>query len=403
MARETTSKSSSRDYDDDSYEREYRSRHDRELKNRRDGGSCWPKFLVFLLFLGGGLGAFFGLIDLDTMEGWFGVGSGGGGGDNDGNSGGSGGGPAYNFNQCPDDGSECCNGLESNCDLRINEMLYATVHNANHDDLLVNNHDAPFEGSLDAGYRSLMFDVCRCDDNNGNAEIVFCHASCGIGERNPTEVFENVDKFLNDNPNEFIIFNFEMNRPDVNPPQQAELWDIVAKIDSFKKKIYNHSGNEWPTGRETIESGKRVFFFQHNGWYLCNTGNEAECNQRIENFHDYAIETDWAFGDIEEIENTATSCIGTRGELGSKDFYAINNFVTTFIGPSKFQAETLNSKDFALKRIEDCKSVTNLDANFLNVDFWQRGDIPEVAQIINIQRGQKNKRSLRRFLRWIRN
>jgi len=130
MARVTASKSSSRDHEDGSYEREYRSRHERELRNRRDGGSCWPKFLVFLLFLGGGLGAFFGLITVERMKGWFGGVSDSVVGNDDANSGDIDEGPPYIFNQCPDDASECCNGLESNCDLRINEMLYASVHNA---------------------------------------------------------------------------------------------------------------------------------------------------------------------------------------------------------------------------------------------------------------------------------
>ncbi len=141
----------SREYDEEGYSEKYgyspkyasrsprspRSpppmRYDERLSADKGGCCSVPKLLVFLIFLGGGLGAFFGLVDLETIESWFGGGSsgspigGGGGGDtpteDDTPA------PVYEFMQCAD-GAECCNGLTSNCDLRVNEMLYATVHNA---------------------------------------------------------------------------------------------------------------------------------------------------------------------------------------------------------------------------------------------------------------------------------
>jgi hypothetical protein len=36
--------------------------------------------------------------------------------------------PAYQFIQCEDNGQACCNGLNTNCSLRANEILYATLH-----------------------------------------------------------------------------------------------------------------------------------------------------------------------------------------------------------------------------------------------------------------------------------
>lgn len=395
----------SREYDEEMYSEKhgynprYAPRYDRELTRGGGGGCCsLPKLIVFLIFLGGGLAAFFGLVDLKTFQTWFNNPPGGGD-SSDPSTDDQPLTPPYQFIQCPD-GGECCNGLESNCDLRVNEMLYATVHNANHDDLLINNHDAPFEGSLERGYRGLMFDVCKCDDGSGNMEIVFCHTACGIGPRDPTEVFTNVDKFLDDNPTEFIIFNFEMSRGD-NPPKQSELWDLMKPIDGFKRKTYNHVGDVWPTARELIELDKRIILFQHNGWYLCHEGDEVDCAPRIENFFEYAVENDWSYRDVQSISDSSTSCPGTRGLNGNKQFYSLNNFVTTLIGPSKSSADIINQKEYVLKRLDDCKKTTGYDANFVNIDFWQRGDVPEVAQIVNAERARRRKRYLNRFLRWI--
>ena len=85
--------------------------------------------------------------------------------------------PQYQFMQCdPDitDQADCCNGLEGICDLRADEVMYATLHNgmATFEDgfLFGPNHQSPLEGALEAGYRGLNLDICNC-----GGEIIFCH------------------------------------------------------------------------------------------------------------------------------------------------------------------------------------------------------------------------------------
>ena len=98
----------------------------------------------------------------------------------------------------------CCNGLESNCDLPVNEVLFPMVHNAHssRDDLfLAYNNNEAMEWALVAGYRGLMLDSCVCDGsigeqiqsfwkgetNKGENYLGFCHTSCDAGVRNPAE------------------------------------------------------------------------------------------------------------------------------------------------------------------------------------------------------------------------
>jgi hypothetical protein len=60
----------------------------------------------------------------------------------------------------------CCNGLASNCDLRVNEVLFAMVHNAmssRNDLFAAYNNIESLEKALVAGYRGLMLDSCICD------------------------------------------------------------------------------------------------------------------------------------------------------------------------------------------------------------------------------------------------
>jgi hypothetical protein len=79
--------------------------------------------------------------------------------------------PGYEFIQCRD-GQDCCNGLETICDLRANEVLYAMPHNAMatfEDGFLFGpNHRFKLEGAVEAGYRGLNLDLCNC-----GGEIIF--------------------------------------------------------------------------------------------------------------------------------------------------------------------------------------------------------------------------------------
>jgi hypothetical protein len=125
----------------------------------------------------------------------------------------------------------CCNGLTSNCNLPVNEVLFPMVHNAmsSYEDYFVAaNNNESLEKALVAGYRGLMLDSCLCDgglskymedgakdlmeeigliDESTETEDVqktlgFCHTYCDAGVRDPHRVLRNIKKFLDVNRNE---------------------------------------------------------------------------------------------------------------------------------------------------------------------------------------------------------
>ena len=64
----------------------------------------------------------------------------------------------------------CCNLATSNCDLKVNEVTFAMVHNAmsSRENLFAGyNNLKSMEGALVAGYRGLMLDSCICDGSIG--------------------------------------------------------------------------------------------------------------------------------------------------------------------------------------------------------------------------------------------
>jgi hypothetical protein len=155
----------------------------------------------------------------------------------------------YQFNQCSQDGSgACCNGLDSICDLRVDEILYATVHNAMatfEDGFLFGpNHQYKLEGALEAGYRGLNLDICNC-----GGEHIFCHGICTLGPRTVDDVMLGVNQFLDDNPTEVVVFIYQVNS---NVDQEVNLqgfYDKMTLVDGFVDKIYVHDGpnSTWPT------------------------------------------------------------------------------------------------------------------------------------------------------------
>lgn len=128
----------------------------------------------------------------------------------------------------------CCNGLTSNCELTVNEVLFPMVHNAmsSYEDYFVAaNNNESLEKALVAGFRGLMIDSCLCDgglkqymvdgakdllgeigvaggsdgsesDGSQVKTLGFCHTYCDAGVRDPNRVLRNIKKFLDVNRNE---------------------------------------------------------------------------------------------------------------------------------------------------------------------------------------------------------
>ncbi len=276
----------------------------------------------------------------------------------------------------------CCNGLTNTCNLRVDEMLFAAMHNANNDESHWNsNHQAPLEGALEKGFRAFYLDVCIC-----NNKLVFCHSRClWAGTQDPVEVFENIITFLKANPSELVIFNFEMAHGDPTPSQ---LWDVMQGVQGMKLRSYIHSGGAWPEIGTLLQNHKQIISLKHNGINCLNTNN-AGCTPYIQEFFKYTLGTKYHFHDISEIEDVRYSCVGERGTYYEKRFYAINGFVTNnFPGPSLESAKTLNQKKFVKKRISNCQGLMNKNANFYAVDFWQQGNVPLAVKHINAARGK---------------
>ena len=160
--------------------------------------------------------------------------------------------PDYTVMQCEDETQNCCNGLDTICDLRVDEIFYATLHNAmaTLEDGFVfgSNHRFKLEGALEAGYRGINMDVCNC-----NGEIQLCHGICGFN-REVAETFGSINSWMGQNPTETLMVVLEINSDADEPVDLDEFYSILSGVDGLMDKVYIHENvmDPLPTLREMV-------------------------------------------------------------------------------------------------------------------------------------------------------
>ncbi|KAL3933826.1 MAG: hypothetical protein SGBAC_010234 [Bacillariaceae sp.] len=270
-----------------------------------------------------------------------------------------------------------CNGVDGLCGFPVNDILYGMVHNAmsspSHGFTIFANHNNdPIVESLDSGYRGLSLDICRC-----NGQLVFCHGSslvgCGVGSRDAVDTFQQIDDWLEVNPSDVVVFFLQINNA-AGGGDAISLQDVESTLsDSFKAKMYQQNdGSAWPTLGEMVQDCKQIIFFYTSG----PNGNPPLGNPNgIHFFFDYASQTLFSHSAVESLEAAPCSIFRSGAQ---EDFYLFNDFIlANGIAPSKTAAETINTATFVEPILQQCEAAFNHPVNFVSVDFWKEGDLPD--------------------------
>jgi hypothetical protein len=313
-----------------------------------------------------------------------------------------------------EDGPLSCNNGTHLCDRRVNEILFATVHNAAStavDGFILPNHQGSIMEALQAGYRGINVDIGIC---RGNV-IGLVHSSCFLGFGNLTTTFAEIASFLADNVNEVLIMPTQL---DFGTGGEFTLSELAAIMpQSFRELLYEHhpkkkknnnTNNEndnnnvttttatitpWPTLRELIASNQRILFFHYNGERCDDNDDDSSssslstttCPYGFMNWFDYAAESEYSFADIDSLLDKDQACRVTRGgepSTSSASFYGVNVF-TRFPNPD--HCAILHSADFLWNHLTRCAAVAQRDngVNVLLVDCWNVGDVVLVVHEYN--------------------
>jgi len=276
------------------------------------------------------------------------------------------------------EGKLCCNGLASNCDLRLNQAMYPSLHNAmdtkEGGSIDVQNHLYPLEGAIEAGFRGINLNVCEC-----RGILQFCHGVCDFAYRDPVDVFRNIRDFLSKNKFEIIILVFEMSVGDI---QVDEFYDLMTGVDGFVEKMYTHKdpNESWPKMSELLNDGKQLVTFEYGN--VKKECKQEECKDVLHKYWDHAMETANDFKDESDVLNYDKSCTITRGLEGSKAFFNVNNFV---IPPKQDTSTTINAELTLSSRLSNCGMKYYMLPNLIYVDYWSVGDTIKVTTEANNQ------------------
>ena len=137
--------------------------------------------------------------------------------------------------------------------------------------------------------------------------------------------------------------------------------------------MYQHdSSRAWPTLGEMIQDCKQVLFFYVRG----ADGNPPLGNPNgIHFFFDYATQTRFSHETVESLEGNPCeiSRAGTQ-----QDFVLFNDFILDKgIAPSIVAAEKINTGAFVEPIVAKCEAELNHPVNFVSVDYWKTGDLPD--------------------------
>lgn len=271
-----------------------------------------------------------------------------------------------------------CNGRENLCDVRVDKAMWAGLHNGHstdQDSFIAANHYRQLEEAVAAGFRGINVDIGKC-----NGEIVLLHSFCFLGSRDPVEVFEWIDTWLSENPNEVLLMPIQLHNEADGEVTLQEMFDMLRLAGNFLDKLYVHgSSTSFPTFQALIERGQQVLFFVYNGESCSSLGEN--CPRGFHDWFSFAGESRFSFQTVSEIEDGDYSCTVTRGSVGENKFYGLNMFLSI---PSDTAARTLNSGNFMRNHIEACSSrYGGEDVNLVLVDFWSVGDTLAVVDDYN--------------------
>lgn len=277
-----------------------------------------------------------------------------------------------------------CNGLHNLCDLRVNSILFATMHNANSNPnyaFLARNHKMDILTALNAGIRGLNLDIGKCNIN-GQPSLALVHSKCFLGFADPVEVFREINQFLMDNPDEVILMPCQINNDTGGTVLLGEIYAAMQQaFDSggtaMSDRLYAHPGvnSPWPTLAQLIDMDKRILFFHYNGENCATLG--GDCPRGFHDWFTYAAETRFAFRSVRNFRrNPESACTITRGGGGTRDFFGINVFMQV---PSRKASRRLNSRNFLADHIRTCAAQNGLTPNAILIDFWEEGDVLAVV------------------------
>jgi hypothetical protein len=308
-----------------------------------------------------------------------------------------------------------CNGDERLCGRRLDEITLAGAHNAmgSAEDVrwMFPNQDESIPGLLRLGIRAFMLDVWYGNAVDETVKTAFeseeqrkkfedvigpeafaaamrirdrligegeptgmymCHGFCEIGAVPFDSALTSFKTFLVENPNEVLLLILE---DYVSPEDVAAAFERQGLLDYLYE---GPSGGPYPTLREMISSGKRLFVMAEH--------DAGEIPWYFSAYDEVLQETPYTFHAPEEF-----SCAPNRGAAGNP-LFLVNHWIETTPAPRPTNAGLVNTDSALVSRARECERQRGRRPNVIAVDFAGVGDVVGATAILNGLDGEESGR-----------
>lgn len=194
------------------------------------------------------------------------------------------------------------------------------------------------------------------------SEVYFCHVYCELGASKAESIFEKIDGFLRENPNEVVLLVIEDH---VSP---ADLQAAVERSGLDRRALALRPGEQLPTLRQMILSKHNVLITTEKApgaeaWLPMAYGGLLE-------------DTPYKFETVADF-----TCGAGRGQAKST-LLLVNHWLATDPA-SPAVARTANSRTVLMDRVDDCRAARGRLPNVIAVDFYASGDLFSVVDELN--------------------
>lgn len=254
-----------------------------------------------------------------------------------------------------------CNGLETLCAKRLDEVRFAMTHNAMssaEEGWVAPNQTHAIPTQLADGIRGFMLDTHYTEEGS----TALCHGFCELGSTPLVDGLRIFHDFLEGHPREVIVF---MIQNGISSADTVEAFE-AAELDRY---TYAHDpATPWPTLGELIARDTRLVVFHEGGgtepaWYM-------------DGYASYVWDTDYRATTVDDF-----GCDLLRGSP-SNALFLVNHFLTAPL-PLPSLATEANERSVLRDRVTRCESEAGRIVNWLAVDFYEIGSLLEVVDELN--------------------
>ncbi|KAG0174422.1 hypothetical protein DFQ28_007693 [Apophysomyces sp. BC1034] len=276
-----------------------------------------------------------------------------------------------------------CNGYPELCSKPYNSLTYVLTHNSyGFTENPGANQMCSINTQLSDGVRGLKLSAVKPSNgtSTGADAIRLCHTDCRILDAGPAkDTLTSVAAWLKSNPNEVLTIMW-------NNMGKFTAADFQAAYEASGILDYTYTQTEgnlkWPTLQEMISSGKRVVNFLDSG------ADQASVPWLMSEFN-YVFETPY-----NNMNESSFSCVIDRPADPAQPanmMYVMNHFLYKSVGslggivvevPQKDTANVTNANSL-LNQAQTCSTTFGRAPNFLEVDFYNKGNTLQIAAQLN--------------------